>query len=83
MPEREKLKTAVDEILGKRVSITLSGREKLICDSYQKLEKFFGDRIVIRTHDGLVAVYGQNLTISAMGAEGLVVTGAIKTIEYE
>lgn len=50
--------------------------------NYVEIEDFSNSRIVIRYEGGVLLVLGSDLVISKMQDEELLITGKIKSIEY-
>lgn len=61
--------------------ITICNKEIHIVN-YQEIEDFSSNRVVVRYKGGVTVLLGNNLVISKMQDEELLITGELRSIEY-
>ncbi len=67
-------------LIDKTYTITIK-EEKIHIKNYQELEDFSNTQIIIKYEKGKTIIYGENLIVSKMTTDELLITGRIKTIE--
>lgn len=65
----------------KSFKVSIEGKFMHILN-YVEIEDFSNSRIVVRYEEGILLVLGSDLVISKMQDEELLITGKIKSIEY-
>ena len=68
-------------VLGWPRSVLL-GDEKLIVEQHQGIYACTQEEIILRTQCGLMAISGENLSLSRYDRDGLVVLGKIRKLSY-
>lgn len=56
-------------------------KDKIHIINYIKLKDFSDSKVILKHQQGITTIYGNNLVVSRMEKEELVITGKIKTIE--
>lgn len=62
--------------------ILLRGKSNLLVENYQSVIEYGQDTLRIQTSLGILTVNGAGLILTAMGGEGLQVTGKIQSIAF-
>ena len=68
-------------LVDKDYKITISDRTVHIMN-YEEVEDFSNTRVVIRYNKGKTVLLGTDLVVTKMQDEELLITGKLKTIEY-
>ena len=58
-------------------------KEKLNIVNYQMIDHFSDEKVIIRYSDGILVIKGENLIISKMLSDELLISGIIKNIEIK
>lgn len=68
-------------LVDREYKITITEKQIHIMN-YQEIEDFSSSRIVVRYSNGITIFLGSDLVVSKMQDDELLITGRIKTIEY-
>ena len=68
-------------LVDKEYKVTIRGKQIHIMN-YEEIEDFSNNRVVVRYFGGVTVFLGTDLVVSKMQDDELLITGRIKTIEY-
>lgn len=63
--------------------LTMIGDLQLLVENHQGIIAFTGQRVVIRTTSGPLAVTGRGLLVGAVDREAVILTGTIRGVQFE
>lgn len=67
---------------GAQSRVTVSGG-RMVVENHKGIVALTGDSLRLRTLEGSLSVYGRDLVLEGVGAEGLILTGRIDKIEFD
>ncbi len=85
MNMRDKMTNALkisEEILSNVPVINFIGKKELIIENYKGIVLYSEEKIKINTNIGIVAIIGENLTLSKVMTEKIYITGLISEVNY-
>ena len=68
------------ELLPGQFLLELLGRERVLIENHQGVQEYGGEKICIKASFGSVAVCGNDLRLSCLSKERLVIVGAVAQI---
>ena len=61
----------------------IEGNCRAVLTGCKVIETYMEDQVALRTSSGVVIVYGQNLELGCMTAEGATISGHLQRIEWQ
>lgn len=72
-----------EEALTGAVRIVLTGRRRAVVEHHRGLLGYTGESVEIGADPGRVRILGRGLTLRAMDADTLLITGLLTAVEYD
>lgn len=69
------------DLSGKTARITSIGNRSLLVENYRGIREFTQERVALSTRCGLVEVTGENLALSQVRRDSLIVEGDIRDVK--
>lgn len=63
--------------------VEMEGRERVVLEGCRGIVAYGEDRVSLRTAFGAVTVFGQDLEMGCMTADGVVINGRVQRIELQ